>query len=164
MSRWPFLERPRIRVVGQDQDLPAKLIKRGSFEGVDLALLTVDEAVLPVSLRLRRNPLCKDPPKIGMEVINVTPEATTRSRTISPLYIAPQVRDKFVTLTETAEKSGSGVFDAQRKCLLGIVSAKVTKLNFHSENGRLVATDAGVAGYFVPASKIVAFMPSELHF
>jgi len=69
VGHWPALTRPHVVVA--DQDLPAKIIKEGSFEAVDLALLSVDETLLPVSLRLRRNPLCKEPPRVGTEVIDV---------------------------------------------------------------------------------------------
>jgi hypothetical protein len=69
VGRWPFFTHPRVLIAGQD--LPAKVIKEGSFETTDLALLSVDDAALPVSLRLRRNPLCNGIPSIGTEVINV---------------------------------------------------------------------------------------------
>ena len=53
--------------------------------------------------------------------------------------------------------SGSGVFDAQKKCLLGIMSRKLSQ----------VRTTAGskqtydIAKYFVPASVIAQFLPAE---
>ncbi len=162
VGHWPVFTRPRVRIAGQD--LTAKIIKEGSFEQIDLALLSVEEARLPVSLRLRRNPLCKDPPKIGMEVINVTPEKTVRSRIISPLLIAPGLRSRFDTLITSEEASGSGLFDAERKCLLGIMSAKAQKYNYKKRNGRIVANANGFAGYFVSASKIANFMPPDFRF
>ena len=55
VGHWPFFTHPRVLIAGED--LPAKIIKEGSFGQTDLALLSVDEAHLPVSLRLRRNPL-----------------------------------------------------------------------------------------------------------
>jgi hypothetical protein len=39
-------------------DLAARAIKEGSFERVDLTLLSIDEQKLPVSLRMRRMPRC----------------------------------------------------------------------------------------------------------
>jgi len=162
VGHWPFFTHPRVLIAGQD--LPAKLIKLGSFEQVDLALLSVEEARLPVSLRLRRNPLCKADPKVGTEVIDVTPEKTVRSRIISPLLIAPQLRGRFDTLIDTEQSSGSGLFDAERKCLVGIMSAKVQKYNYQKANGRIVARAVGFAGYFVPASKIVDFVPPAFRF
>ena len=65
------------------RDLPADVIKQGSFDTTDLALLSVDETHLPVSLLLRRNPLCKEPPKAGENVVVVVPGGTVRSRIIS---------------------------------------------------------------------------------
>ena len=59
---WPFFTHPRVLIAGQD--LRANIIKLSSFEQTDLALLSADETKLPVSLRLRRNPLCKAPPSV----------------------------------------------------------------------------------------------------
>ena len=50
---------PGVRIAGMD--LPAHAIKEGSFEREDLTLLSVDEQKLPVSLRMRRMPLCERP-------------------------------------------------------------------------------------------------------
>lgn len=49
-----------MRIAGQD--LPARAVREGSFERLDLTLLSVDEQKLPVSLRMRRTPLCEKPP------------------------------------------------------------------------------------------------------
>jgi hypothetical protein len=162
IGRWPILTNPRVRMAGQD--LPVKIIKKGSFEETDLALLSVEEDRLPASLRLRRNPLCKSAPQVGTEVINVVPEATTRARIISPLAIAPQLRKRFDSLIDTQEVSGSGLFDAERKCLIGIMSAKVAKFRYQMENGHIIAIADGFAGYFVAAAKIASFMPPDLHY
>jgi hypothetical protein len=162
VGHWPFFTHPRVLISGQD--LPAKVIKEGSFEQIDLALLSVEEDRLPISLRLRRNPLCKTSPKIGTEVVDVVPGETARSQTISPMLIAPELRNRFDTLISTAQGSGSGLFDAERKCLLGIVSAKVPKYKLQMRNGQIVKTPNDFAGYFVPASQIANFIPSNFHF
>lgn len=162
VGRWPFFTRPRVLIAGRD--LPARVVKEGSFEQIDLALLSVEEARLPVSMRLRRNPLCKEVPRVGMEVIDVVPDETARSRVISPLSIVPELRNRFDTLIDTEESSGSGLFDEEQKCLLGIVSAKVRKYNYQMGMGHVVTGDNGFAGYFVPASKIANFMPPGLLF
>jgi hypothetical protein len=162
VGHWPFFTHPRVLIAGQD--LRANIIKLGSFEQIDLALLTVDETQLPVSLRLRRNPICEKAPSVGMAVVVVAPEETKRSQVISPLLIAPELRGKFDTLISTPEGSGMGVFDAERKCLLGIVSARVQKYNFQLRNRRLVGRTVSFAGYFVPASKIANFIPPEFRF
>ena len=45
VGHWPAFTDPRVLVAGQD--LPAKVIKEGSFHTVDLALLSVNEDRLP---------------------------------------------------------------------------------------------------------------------
>ena len=163
MGHWPALTNPSVLVAGLD--LPAKVIKEGSFETVDLALLSVDKERLPISLRLRRNPLCKQRPAIGTDVVIVYPERTVRSRIISPLMIPPeyQARDGNSLINE-AEGSGSGVFLADKRCLLGIISSKITKFKYRRLNKRLLIADDGFAGHFVPASTIAEFLPPELRF
>jgi hypothetical protein len=161
VGHWPFLTHPRVLIAGQD--LPAKVVKEGSFETTDLALLSVDEAKLPISLRLRRNPLCSGPPSIGTEVIDVVPEGTTRARIISPLSITAQLRKRFDTLIDSEKGSGSGLFDAERKCLMGIISAKVEKYHTKLENVRIRGYVDGFAGYFVSAATIAKFLPADLH-
>lgn len=160
LGRWPVFTRPRVLVAGLD--LPARILKSGYDQQPDLALLSVDETRLPVSLRLRRNPLCRMPPAIGMAVVDVVPERTSRSRIISPLSIAPVLRDNFNTLIDNVEASGSGIFDAQRKCLLGIASAKVVKFKNQMRNGHVIYVPTGFAGYFVSAAKIAEFLPENL--
>jgi hypothetical protein len=162
VGHWPFFTHPRVLIAGQY--LPAKVVKEGSFEQTDLALLSVDQDRLPVSLRLRRNPLCKDAPTVGMEVIDVVPDETTRSRTISPLLIAPALQRRFGTLISNPEESGSGLFDAARKCLLGIMSAKVEKYDYHQRSRSVIGKTSDFAGYFVPASEIADFIPPDFRF
>src|SRR5664280_2590324 len=117
LGRWPsFISNPRVLIAGQE--LPAKIIKEGSFDTIDIALLSVDEAHLPVSLRLRRNPLCKDPPKAGENVIVVLSYGTARSRIVFPQLLPSKYRtnyDNFISDVLIAGGSGSGVFDAERK-------------------------------------------------
>ena len=47
-----------VRIAGLN--LPANTVKKGAFEQIDLTLLSVDDEKLPISLRLRRVPLCKE--------------------------------------------------------------------------------------------------------
>ena len=70
-------------------DLLAKAIREGTFEQVDLTLLSVDEETLPVSLRMRLMPLCKNPPFAGEPVMVAIPEGTALSHVMSPLFIRP---------------------------------------------------------------------------
>jgi len=74
----------RLVVEIAGQNLPANVLKKGQFNDVDLTLLSVDERQLPVSLRLRRMTVCKDPPLPGEEVIVAIPEGIARSHVISP--------------------------------------------------------------------------------
>jgi hypothetical protein len=159
VGHWPLFTRPRVLVAGHD--LPAKVLKND--HEVDLALLSIDETSLPISLRLRRNPLCQGPPIMGMQVIDVVPERTSRSYVISTLSIESSLRSRFDTLIDDVEGSGSGIFDAQRKCLLGIASAKVVKLRNQMRSGHVTYVPTGFAGYFVSAAKIINFLPEDLH-
>ncbi len=152
VGRWALLSNPRIGIAGEE--LPASVIKKGSFEQTDLALLSVDEASLPFRLRLRRDPLCKALPNPGTNVVVVYPERTVRSQIFSPRYVAPTFRTKYNTLLSEVQGSGAGAFDAERKCLLGIMSASVP--TYRGQNRR--------AEYFVPAATIAAFLPAELRF
>jgi hypothetical protein len=162
VGHWPAITNPRVRISGQD--LTAKVIKEGSFEQTDLALLAVDKEQLPISLRLRQNPLCKGPLMIGANVVVVYPDRTVRARIISPMLIAPQLRTRFRSLISDAQGSGSGVFDTVRRCLLGIMSSKMPKFKYRKFNGRLVIEGNGFAGHFVPSSAIADFIPPEFRF
>jgi S1-C subfamily serine protease len=162
VGRWPHFTNPRVLIAGRD--LPAKVIKEGSSEQTDLALLSLDQERLPVSLQLRRNPLCKEPLLVGMNVVVVYPERTARSQIISPLLIPSEYRNRFGTLINEAQGSGSGVFLAKKKCLIGIMSAKVTKFASRNKNGRMDITPNGFAGFFVPVSRGSNFIPSEFRF
>jgi hypothetical protein len=129
-----------------------------------ITLLAVDQAQLPMSLLLRQNPLCNSPPRIGMEVVDVVPQGISRARVISPLSIAPELQQRFNTLIDTPKPSGSGIFDPERKCLLGIMSAKMPKYGYQVSGGKVVAGPSGFAGYFVTTGQIVSFTPTNLHF
>src|SRR5215470_8388058 len=117
--------KPRVHIAGME--LPAKAIKEGDVERVDLTLLSINEQKLPIYLQMRRMPLCEKNPWPGEPVIVAVPEETARSQIISPLALPFSVPRKFSTLVSdvaTSRNSGSGVFDAGNKCLLGIVSRK----------------------------------------
>ena len=170
MGHWPsFISNPRVLIAGEE--LPAKIIRQGSFETIDLAFLSVDEARLPISLRLRRNPLCKEAPKAGENVVVVLSYGTVRSRIIFPQLLPAKYRASFNTFISDvpiAGGSGSGVFDAERRCLLGILSSKIWENNFRIEKGRIVRDLArntvDIARHFVPASTIAEFIPPKYRF
>ena len=55
-----FRTNPSVQIAGLD--LPARAIKEGSLEWVDLTLLSVEEQKLPVSLRMLHMSLCEKTP------------------------------------------------------------------------------------------------------
>jgi hypothetical protein len=136
--------------------LPAKVLKQGSVEDVDLSLLSIDEANLPTGVKLPSMQLCQAPPWPGDPVIVVDSRHAAASHIVPPQVVPFTSRTKFSTLigdVATTGNSGSGVFDPARKCLLGIVSRKFT---YHTTEG-----DKDVAKYFVPAVAIRDFLPAE---
>ena len=154
--------KPSVRIAGID--LAATAIREGWFELQDLTLLLIDEQKLPPSLRMRRMPLCDNPPWVGEPVIVAVPEGTARSRIMSPFLIQASLRARFSTLISdvaTTGNSGSGVFDATRKCLLGIMSRKIQARPLGADSE---AKPRDVAKYFVPASVIRQFIPAEYRF
>jgi hypothetical protein len=119
---------------------------------------------LPVNLRLRRNPLCKGVFLVGSNVVVVYPERTVRSRIISQLQIAGQFRGKFSTLIDEAQGSGSGVFDAAKHCLIGIMTRRITKYAVQMTGPFRVPKPNGWAGYFVPVSALSKLSPPGAQF
>lgn len=166
VGHWPLFTNPKIMIGGQE--IPSKVIKKGAFPQLDLAQLSVEQSSLPDSLRLRRNYLCKDPAQVGTEVVVVSPEQTVRSRIISPWTIPPQSRSHFGTLITEPHGSGSGVFDADKKCLLGIMSAAIRRYNSlmgaPATPFSFQTTWDDSVGYFVPASTIADFLPDHHRF
>jgi hypothetical protein len=153
--------KPSVRIAGMD--LPASAVKEGSFERVDLTLLSIDEQKLPVYLRMRRMPLCDRPAWVGEPVIVAVPEGTARSRIMSPQFLPLAYQRRFPTVISdvaSTGNSGSGVFDAGRKCLLGIMSRKIQARPNNDPEGEL----KDLAKYFLPASTIAAFIPTEYRF
>jgi hypothetical protein len=157
-----WVTRPKI-VIGGEQ-YPTRVVKEGSSSGTDLTLLAVDESLLPMRLRLRRNPLCAEPPWPGQEVVTVVPEAVVRSHIISPTRLPASLRGRTSVIGDVATtgNSGSGVFDARQKCLLGIMSQKISQSRTKADTGKVEVYD--IAKYFVPASAIAAFMPPNSAF
>jgi Trypsin-like peptidase domain len=151
--------KPSVRIAGMD--LPATAIREGNFEQVDLTLLSIDEQKLPIYLQMRRMPLCDNKPWPGEPVIVAIPEGTARSHVMLPSLLPAEYQKRFSTVIRdvvTTGNSGSGVFDAGQKCLLGIISLKIyqTPSNKAPESER-----RDIAKYFVPASTIRTFIPPE---
>ncbi len=162
---WAFWNKPRVEIGGKD--FAAKVVKEGSLSTVDVTLLSVDERELPVSLGLRRMPLCRMAPFPGEPVIVATQEGMARSQVMPPYALPLHVPPKFTTVISdvaTTGNSGSGVFDENKKCLLGIVSRKISEVLTKQENGQAVRESLDIAKYFVPAPTIAEFLASELRF
>src|SRR6266700_439698 len=160
-----FWRNPRVEIAGQE--LPTAVLKDGHFHDVDLTLLSVDEQQLPVRVGLRRLTLCQNSPWVGEDVIVVNAEGVGRSEVISPYLLPPGLPAKSQTAIRYVAgtgDSGSGVFDAGKKCLLGIISGKIWRYQIKEENGHAVSGPVDVAKYFVPASAIAEFIPPEVHF
>jgi hypothetical protein len=150
-AHWPGNAELSVRIAGAA--LPATVLKQGEVEEVDLALFSVDQQKLPESAVKIQTPLCRPPPWPGDPVIVVDHAGATRSHIISPQILPFTLRTKFRSLiadVATTGNSGSGVFDPNRKCLLGIMSRK------------FVSDGKDIAKYFVPASEIRNFLPVEL--
>ena len=153
----------QVEIAGQM--LPTEVLKRGQFSGVDLALLSIDDAKLPVSLRLRRMTVCKTPSWPGEDVVVATPEGLARSYVVSPAVLPKDLAPKFRTAIRdvaTTGNSGSGVFDAWQECLIGIISAKIQQTQTRKINGQSVQGKYDVAKYFVPGPQIAEFLPPDV--
>jgi len=156
-----WLTRPKIAIAGSEY--PTRVVKEGSFEGTDLTLLSVEEELLPVRLRLRRNAICTDPPKPGQEVVTIVPNSAVRSHILAPDRLPIETRKRFSTVIADVARtgnSGSGVFDVKHKCLLGIMSRKISQSQ--TRLGAAKAETRDIAKYFVPAAEIAAFLPADL--
>ena len=163
-----FIHTVRVEIAGED--LATNVIKRGRFsespDDVDLALLEIDEAKLPVWLRLRRMPICHRTPLPGEQVVVATPHGIAASHIIAPSALPKTLNSKFATAIADVAKvgnSGSGVFDPSRGCLMGIISAKITTTRIYSR-GPIKRQPVDIAKYFVPSSVIEQFIPPQYRF
>ena len=155
-----IVNKPKVTLA--NRNLIATVVKESSFEQLDLALLEIDETTLPVSLRLRRTPLCEGNAWPGEEIVSLSAHGPVRSRILSPASLPSDTR-KFSTVFRddgNTGNSGTAVFEAQRKCLIGIVSRGIFQV--YSEKGSGKKINRSLAKYFVPASVIATFMPKQL--
>ena len=157
--------KPQIKIAGER--LPTKVVKDGHFNDVDLTVLSIDTRQLPESLASRHMRLCENPHGTGEPVIVATPDGVARSYIMSPSLLPSDLPAKFRTvISYVAEtgNSGAGVFDANEKCLLGIISRKISVIQIKQMNGQVVREPVDIAKYFVPASEIAKFMPADVRF
>jgi len=158
------LTKPRAIIGGAAQ--PTDLVRQGSLDSVDLTLLSVDKNALPVRMRMRRLPLCESAPFAGESVVVVTPERVAASHVLPPAMIPQDLRGRFDTVigdVATTGNSGSGVLDARKTCLLGIISRKITVGRPGARVGA-PARSKDIAKYFVPVRDIRAFIPADVSF
>jgi len=154
--RWPSVE-----IAGAV--FPTTVVKDGHFHNVDLMLLSVDVRQIPASLGLRHMTLCKKAPWAGETVVVAIAEGVKYSQALSSARLPPGLPAKFRTAigyVPGSGDSGSGVFDANRKCLLGIITRLITAPGSVENGGR----PRPVAKYFVPAATIAAFIPAGIQF
>jgi hypothetical protein len=154
-----IVNKPKVTIAGHT--LLASVAKESPFEQLDLALLEINEAGLPVSLRLRRLALCQGRTWPGEEVVSLTPHGAVRSQVISTADLPANAR-KFSTVFRddgTTGNSGTAVFEAQRRCLLGVVSRGISQI--YSEKGSGKKTTRYIAKYFVDAATIGKFIPKQ---
>jgi hypothetical protein len=99
------------------------------------------------------------PASPGEDIVTVVPEEVVHSHILSPVWLPRDVRKYNTVISDVARtgNSGSGVFDAKEKCLLGIMSRKITESFRQNQLGIKGSID--VAKYFVPASVITDFLP-----
>jgi hypothetical protein len=155
-----IVNKPKVTIAGRN--LVATLVKESPFEQLDLALLQIDETTLPVSLRLRRIPLCEGRLWPGEEIVSLSAQGPVRSHILAPTSLPAETR-KFSSVFRddgNTGMSGTAVFEAQRKCLVGIVSRGISQVS--SEKGTDKKTTRNLAKYFVPAPVIASFMPKQL--
>jgi hypothetical protein len=115
-------------------------------------------------MRMRRMPLCDNKPWPGEPVIVAIPEGTARSHIMLPSLLPANIPKRFSTVISdvaTTGNSGSGVFDAGQKCLLGIMSRKIFVRPASADKE---SEQKDIAKYFVPASTIRTFIPTEYRF
>lgn len=149
---------PKVVIGGIEY--PTEVIKEGSFEGTDITLLSVEQSLLPMRLQLRKMFLCRSPPFPGQQVVTVIPEGIASSQILDPRRL-PRGAGRFRTVISDVARtgnSGSGVFDLGQRCLLGIMSRKITA----PESRGNARQRRDVAKYFVPAVDIANFLPEAL--
>ena len=154
-------EQTRPRVVVDGRSLTTRVVKQGTFETNDLTLLRVDRADLPGRLQFRRLPLCPAPPKPDQPVLVAIPEGVAPSHILAPSRLPADMRARFPTVIAdvlTTGNSGSGVFDAVKGCLLGVMSRKIETVS--RTPGAGFGTHMPIAKYFVPVSVISPFLAS----
>jgi hypothetical protein len=147
---------PPLFVVAAGQPLVAKILKAGTFEAVDVTLLSIDPVALSASMRvLAPLALCDQSAVPGQAVMVVEQRGKkTPSVIVSPFDLPASLSPNFTTLVEDGPavgNSGSGVFDEASGCLMGIMSRRIAWRNQYERTQKSVK-------YFVPAAEILSFL------
>jgi hypothetical protein len=146
-----------IEVAGRLID--ARLVKAGSFDKTDVSLLEVSPDDVPQPMRsLPLLAPCRHPVLPGTRILVVEPGNISYSSVIAADILPPDVPRRFDSLirdVDTTGNSGSALFDLDRGCLAGIMSARIDLLGPDGPGGRVKQP---VAKYFVPAAKISIFL------
>ena len=110
---------------------------------------------------MRRIQLCNEPSWPGQRVVTVVPGGTVSTYIIAAQQLPVAARKYGTAIANVANtgNSGSGVFDAQKRCLLGIISRKISRPVAKQTAGN---ETRDIAKYFVPAAEIAAFLPADL--
>jgi hypothetical protein len=143
--------------------LLAKVLKQGSAEDVDLSLLLIEEKKLPATTELPQMQLCEAPAWPGDPVIVVDAGHGTQSHIVSPQILPFTWRTKFSTLiadVATTGNSGSGVFDPITNACL----ASSARKSLRRQTVEMRSREKDMAKYFVPASTIRGFIPTDYRF
>jgi hypothetical protein len=88
---------------------------------------------------------------------------------MSPSLLPSSISAKFQTVIRYVDvagtgNSGAGVFDAEKKCVLGIISRKVSSIRTRQINEHSIRESYDIAKYFVRASVIAQFIPANVRF
>jgi len=155
----------QIFVLIKTRTIPARVVKVGSLDTVDIALLHVDAGDLPTAFSdLPSLPLCVDEPVPGQTVLVIAPGNAKATQIAPTTAIPPNLRSKLPTLIRdvyATGNSGSGVFDPELGCLMGIVSQKIESESLAMEGNLPAIHRQGLAKYFVSASAIRGFLGGE---
>jgi len=156
-------ERRNVTLAGRS--IGGKWIKVGTFEETDISIMELDDGLLPDGLRgMRPLSLCSNASKPDEAVLVVAPGTVAPAKVTEPAKLAHQddpLFQRFSTVIDNPDatgNSGSGVFDAARKCLLGIISRKLSATFVISRDGEQSRETHLLGKYFVPASEIRQFV------
>ncbi len=114
---------------------------------------------------MRRLALCKGASFVGEQVVVATPESVVRSTVMSPALLprgAPPQLSTVVRYVEGMGASGSPVFDARKKCLLGLITRQFKVAKAVAGAAKPGVKRKILARYFIPAAQIAAFIPESV--